>query len=135
MTGIWLSHGNCVYEVIKREKLPLRKKINPWWWLWNDDEPEPPSWYAGKHLMWWLRNPFHNFTFYVAGVADKNYFIFGTREPVLDGPAPGGWKCHIIGTWFPRPYISYRGRRLIFYIGWRYDGALGCKINWKSPAY
>jgi hypothetical protein len=130
----WEKIGELTYRVTRETK---ERKLG---WLWNDDEPDPPDWYAqqtgatGKYLrwLWWWRNPCHNLTHYVWGVQDQSYVITGTREPVLEGPAPGGWKCHIIWTRLPRPYVSYQGKHLVLYLGWRYGGALGAKINWKS---
>ena len=51
------------------------RKMNPVWWFGNTDEPVAPDWYRsgkrGRNFMWHLRNPCHNFDFYVIGVADK----------------------------------------------------------------
>src|SRR5439155_22746449 len=51
------------------------QKLNPLWWFGNADDPVPPKWYRpGKRmrkLTWSLRNPGHNFTFYVIGFEAK----------------------------------------------------------------
>lgn len=53
------------------------KKLNPIWWLKNDDDPVPPRGYRPedpewkRKLFWAFRNPLHNLTFYVIGVADR----------------------------------------------------------------
>src|SRR5579872_7587799 len=50
-------------------------KLNPVWWFGNADESKAPNWYrphdSHRDLSWRLRNPFHNFDFYVIGCADK----------------------------------------------------------------
>lgn len=54
------------------------KKLNPLWWFANDDDPVipkdcHPEWSESKRNFYWkyVRNPLHNFTFYVVGAADK----------------------------------------------------------------
>src|SRR5262245_53699629 len=43
------------------------QKLNPIWWFGNADDPEPPPSYrtnqACRTVMWYFRNPCHNFTF------------------------------------------------------------------------
>lgn len=65
-------------ENAERPKPRCGQKLNPLWWLGNADDPvPPPDWYrpgrrfrkARRHL----RNPLHNFTFYVIGIADKDF--------------------------------------------------------------
>ena len=52
-------------------------KLNPAWWMENSDDPLPWWWRPEAPLderkrTWMLRNPLHNFTSYVIGVADRH---------------------------------------------------------------
>ena len=57
--------------------MKLLSKLNPIWWLQNDDDPIVPNWFKSP-LSWvsnqsywkYLRNPFHNFTNYIIGIRD-----------------------------------------------------------------
>ena len=110
-----------------------RQKINPIWWLGNADDPLPPDWYRSgqnevkRRVMWMLRNPFHNFTFYVIGVADKPFKVSGLYPTKVFNPM-GGWKRHVvIYKWLKLPFISYSGK-CRFYAGWRELGNFGLKL-------
>ena len=106
--------------------IPLKRKLNPCWWLWNDDDHHGylgHPFYVGKNwpewfkLFHWLfiRNPLHNFTHYVIGIAD--------RPDILDRR-----KRYDTEKWdflWPWPFARYRGRWIEFYIGWRSWGAWG----------
>ncbi len=50
-----------------------RQKFNPVWWFGNLDDPTPPDSYRPedrhRKIKWRLRNPLHNFMFYVVGIA------------------------------------------------------------------
>ena len=58
-----------------------KERLNPIWWLGNVKWPEAPDWYLeeehkGKSMkwatfVWYIRNPFQNFTHYVIGISDK----------------------------------------------------------------
>ena len=57
-------------------------KVNPKWWIENSDEPLPWWWKYGeptdeRKRTWLMRNPFHNFTSYVIGVADRHTHRIG----------------------------------------------------------
>jgi hypothetical protein len=70
------------YTYTERAVKPLSLKLNPIWWLKNDDEqklddgttdwyrPGQPQWL--RRLAWELRNPFQNLRAYVLGVQDRN---------------------------------------------------------------
>jgi hypothetical protein len=108
-------------------------KINPVWWLKNDDQPVPPDWYRPeeKHrvLKWHLRNPFHNFTYYVIGTCDKRTFRSG-RYPEANTNPHGGWNFAVSRRgWFPRPFVDYRRGSFEFYFGWQRRGNFGIKLN------
>jgi hypothetical protein len=132
-------------EITGRTRKPWSKKINPVWWLLNDDDPRPPraympdkpSWW--RQAAWWLRNPFHNLFFYVIGVADRDYTVVG-EEPLravdwIDARQHGierhGFKYSVIHLrcGLRLPCVSYAGRWVKWYVGWRWFGAFGAKFN------
>ena len=55
------------------------KKWNPIWWAGNDDDA-PPQGYSS--FGWFLRNPFHNFMFYVLGLPMSRWRV-GRRTRIL----------------------------------------------------
>jgi len=122
------------------------KKCNPIWWFQNDDEPTcPADLYIGqpqwwRQLRWLLRNPMHNFTFYVIGIADKPRIVLGEYPNDVFNPN-GGWKRHKVyrvrcrgGIVEPYgiglPFVSYCGNGKMRYAGWRERGNFGLK--WRS---
>ena len=118
-------------------KIHLYDKFNPLWWLENADDPVPPDWYRPheKHreLLWRFRNPFHNWDFYVAGIADKKFTRSG-RYPERNS-APGGGldfevtRRHVLLL----PFISYTHGGFNFYLGWRERGNFGMEL--KIPVH
>lgn len=114
-----------------RPRFGLRQKLNPLWWLGNADEPTAPDDYRVgeklRTLKWHLRNPFHNFTFYVIGIADKEFTRTGCfREQ--------GWTWAVCRHgWLRLPFISYRRGGFTFYCGWRDRGNFGFKFNYSTP--
>jgi hypothetical protein len=74
-----------------------RDKFNPLWWFKNADDPLTPESYRPKdkhrQLKWRLRNPLHNFTFYVVGVADKR---FSSTQGVRPGPKESYWESYCL---------------------------------------
>lgn len=124
--------------VIGRTRIQLRYKLNPLWWFGNDEEPLPPDdLYAGhpqwlRVLRWYLRNPLQNFGKYVAGVYDRNYTVTGDAPVIattwLDvyGSTRTGFKVSWIG-W--RPFVSYTGKRVLWYAGTQWWGFFGFKFN------
>src|SRR5882762_9122166 len=70
------TRWNSVSVVPGPNKPVIRKrdKANPLWWFRNADQPKPEASYRPddkwRVLKWHIRNPLHNFTFYVIGVAD-----------------------------------------------------------------
>ena len=120
-----------------RPLIRTREKFNPLWWFGNADEPDPPESYRPhdkyRRLKWHLRNPFHNFTFYVIGLADKS-FVRSGRYPEVNFAPRGGWNFVISRrTWLPLPFISYcHGvKGFHFYCGWRSGGVFGLKLNFE----
>jgi len=114
-----------------------RDKFNPVWWFKNSDQPEPPESYKPndkrRALKWALRNPLHNFTFYVIGVADRAVVRSGLY-PEDNFDPNGGWN--VASTrykWLRLPFVSWcRGPKgFHFYCGWRSSGNFGFKFNFE----
>lgn len=108
-------------------------KINPVWWFQNADDPMPPEWYLpdDKHraAKWRMRNPFHNFNFYVIGIADKK-FVRSGYHPEQNSNPNGGWDFAVSRrVAILLPFVSYERSWLTFYFGWREHGAFGAKMN------
>lgn len=109
------------------------QKLNPVFWFGNSDEPNPPDWYRpedpGRNWKWHARNPFHNLTFYVMGIADTEFTRIGPHPEHVFDPE-GGWNWAVSrAALLPLPYVSYRGKRTQFYLGWRERGNFGIKLT------
>jgi hypothetical protein len=136
-------------EVAGEPRKPLWKKLNPLWWFGNDHEPWPPDWYVEKHqvgrpywwkvVMWYARNPLHNFGRYVLGLVDRDFAVEG-EAPVMcthynEHPSYAGreaeaprWKRHaIIAGRCRLPFVSYDSPSWRFYAGWQHTGFFGFK--------
>ena len=112
------------------------KQLNPVSWFGNADEPIAPDGYrAGqccRNFMWHLRNPCHNLTFYVVGIADKPFTRVG-RFPENVGNPNGGWNWAVCRYKCLRlPFVAYDRSRFHFYCGWRERGNLGFKFNFAK---
>lgn len=99
-----------------------------------------------KFIAWWLRNPLHNFTFYVIGSADRRNsaftllkcsdrgFTLCSKEKRKTTEYPfdyGGFYFALHGG---KPFISVRipwspTRGVAFYCGWRCRGNFGIAFN------
>jgi hypothetical protein len=103
---------------------PWYKKINPLWWFGNandpvdkinpDGTPKHENFYPKKPLwirkiLWGVRNPLHNFFFFVIGFEDRPEVV----NPGKIWPKEGQ-KWNIV-----MPFISYQGKKKEFYLGWR----------------
>lgn len=117
---------------------PKMQKWNPVWWLGNVDSSEPPADYKPgdprREAKWRWRNPGHNFTFYVIGIADKEFTRTGMHpEDVFR--SGGGWNA-ALSRWTVvlLPFVSYQGRHVSTYLGWRERGNFGAKLNvrWRG---
>jgi hypothetical protein len=111
----------------------LGQKLNPIWWFGNADEPNAPDWYHPSQPLrtfrWHIRNPFHNFTFYVIGIADKPFTRVGPYARQTGNPN-GGWNWAVNRYKRLRlPFADYRRHGFEFYLGWRTGGNFGIKIN------
>jgi hypothetical protein len=104
----------------------------------NRDEPIAPEWFRPhlrpwlRNLLWHFRNPLHNFTHYVIGIAGREFTV--TRscpDSDNDGFADGGgWlRCTLQYGGGSRPYVSYAGRSH-FYIGFHpASGKFGVRLT------
>jgi hypothetical protein len=127
-------------RVTPRAELPeihFYDKLNPVWWVENSDEPIPPKWYKpdDKHrvMKWHFRNPFHNFSFYVIGVADKE-FVRSGKYPERNSSPHGGWDFEVARRKLVLlPFISCQRGSFNFYFGWREHGSFGIKLNVSTP--
>jgi hypothetical protein len=118
-------------------KIHWYNKLNPVWWFKNADEPVPPSWYKPhdkcRVLKYHLRNSFHNFNWYVIGIADKRFVRYGRYPDLISNPH-GGWNFAVSRYRFVcLPFVSYRRGWFEFYFGWRDRGNFGIKLNIKRP--
>lgn len=123
------------------------------WWVKNDDEPMAgPEYLAGypywlRVAGWYLRNPLQNFGKYVMGVHDRNYTVYGTA-PVMwitawnDLPdwtfenGRRGWKFSMIHIgWLRLPFVSYVGKKVMWYFGWAWWGFFGAKWNKLNSSF
>lgn len=100
---------------------------------------------TGKALCWGVRNPLHNFCFYVIGSAERcnseltfiqlapgNSKCFH-YEPVGQTNFPSKSSCFYAGLHGWKPYIALRlaypqGYGTDFYLGWRCRGNFGIKF-------
>ena len=112
-------------------------KWNPVWWFRNVDDVTPPDWYRpddpNRNTRFQLRNPAHNFTFYVIGVADKRFVRTGKHPRDVFNPN-GGWNWAVSRyKWARLPFVSFQGQRAKFYFGWRERGNFGIKLTFSRP--
>jgi len=117
--------------------IPTASKFNPVFWFENYDRPIPPPDYRPnerfRRFKWHIRNPFHNFDFYVIGIADKTFVREG-RYPAKVFAPEGGWNWAICKYKFLRlPFVSYSEGRFNFYSGWRNRGQFGFELKYSKP--
>lgn len=124
--------------------------LNPWWLLVGNEDDGlygDDAWRAGRPktwrlaLTWWLRNPCHNLTWYVLGVAQHHRFIVGPWAPRI-AREEGGWLWQYTQiAWSPGiklPFVGYtsppgNGWRVEFYAGWRPSGSFGFALRLRRP--
>ncbi len=115
-------------------------KINPVWWFQNAQDPEPPSWFNARQrhwlrvLMWYLRNPLHNFHWYVIGIADRSFWRWGRQPEHNWAVSPSRWNWFITFAygWLPLPFVSWRGTRIEWLFGWKDSGNFGAALRRAS---
>jgi hypothetical protein len=126
------------------------QKINPSWWFGNDYQQtvDEACWYHAEWPQWrrrlywnYFRNPLQNFNAVVAGVQDRTFHVTG-KPPVTtiqrDDLGEIGWQwCVLHGgdLWVPRPFLSYSGKRIVWYCGWKPMGVFGIKFNLTDGIY
>lgn len=122
-----------------RHDITLAKKVNPLWWLANEDRDYDPDFMPDKphkvRKFWFaVRNPGHNFTHYVIGVAHKDTVRKGTSPCHVWNDRGGKVNlAHIkSGAGLKLPFISYRGKHIESYIGWRERGNFGIALRRRS---
>src|SRR4029450_2692463 len=120
-----VSPDGSTASVTGRVTQPVWKKFNPVWWVFNDDEPDPPDWYLAekpyfiRQLSWYARNPFQNFGKYVAGVCDRNYTVVGTAPVYVTNwsdisPEQKGWKVSKIQIeGLSLPFVAYENEEVL----------------------
>ncbi len=110
---------------------------------------KPPTF--SKALLWSLRNPFHNYTFYVLGFASKyvhcdefvvinltpKSFRFCTYTPYGTTVFSDRHTCFFVAFHSMRPFISFRytfenQKRFEGFCGWRERGNFGLKLALRS---
>ena len=128
------SHAREV-TVTNQVPIPAGVRWRPSFWLGNVDDPVPPDDYRPNdpHRLhrWYFRNPFHNFDFYVIGVADKTFHRAGRYPDRIFHPRQG-WNWTVCKyKWWRLPMISYIHEPVKFYFGWRERGDFG--IEFKCP--
>jgi len=92
--------------MVKMSIVKLLQKIKFLWIVFgNNDNPYPPNWFKPeksqfvREILWYIRNPFHNFFWHVIGFKDKplDYTqIWNTKQK---------WNLVL-------PFFSYRGNRI-----------------------
>lgn len=85
---------------------------------------------ATQRILYWLRNPAHDFMHYIIGFVDDPEYqtIYGEPTEALKP----GWIFAIRKwRWLFMPYVAYQGC-IQFYLGWRPYGGLGFKLR-KTP--
>jgi hypothetical protein len=127
--------GTVTSVVTCRETIAINRKVQPWWWFYNCDDPRPPADYApGKPdwlraTLWYLRNPIHNGNFYVWGVADKNFTV---TTHFLSKDEKTYWSTLNLqagAVSVKLPFFAYQGKRWGFKAGWQANGDFQIKVN------
>jgi hypothetical protein len=121
--------------------ISLKKKLNPLWWFGNENDPvnglredgtlkhaEFTAWGLKitenspnilRKVGWAIRNPLHNFMFYVVGLEDKPEIVNpGRIWPKEDE------KHNVV-----LPFYAYKGTKYSFYLGWRNGRTLGAAFR------
>lgn len=154
------AHEHWLYSMVPRHRHQIRWYSIGHWMTWavlgNDDDgifgEEPTSNYQThrppgvvRAAAWNIRNPLHNFFFYVIGSAHRR-----NSELTLLGLAKGNSSAMTykreadtvflkesgnslyLGLHGGKPFLSwqlYYGRQCNAYIGWREKGNFGMKFN------
>ena len=89
---------------------------------------------ATQRILYWFRNPAHDFTHYIAGFQeDPEFKTVWESSPLVTSMK--GWKFALRGyKWLPLPWVYYGSAVIVFYAGWSDGGKLGFKLR-RAPAY
>lgn len=87
-----------------------------------------------RDFLWFCRNPIGNFMGFVVGVEGYDYTVTGPAPVLLTtlyDIRQYGWKWSVIKCgWLRLPFVSYSGKKVLWYLGWRpASGGLGFKFN------
>ena len=91
-----------------------------------------------RDFLWFCRNPIGNFMGFVIGVEGRDYTVHGKHGLLTTlydkNPHEYGWIfAYIHSGWLWLPFVSYSGKRFLWYLGWRpYSGGFGFKFNIHS---
>ncbi len=122
--------------VTNQVRIPTLWKFNPLFWFDNYDRPMPPRrfWPDSQHrrLRWLWRNPLHNFTFYVIGIADKTFVRTGKHPERVFAPSDGWNWCVSKYKLLRLPFVSYHRGPFSFYLGWRNRGQFGFEFKFSE---
>lgn len=127
----WALFGNDDHGIFSEAHLPLFKPTQPIG--------------VNKAMGWLLRNPFHNFTYYVIGSAgcqndeftilkiNRKQVVFMKYDPIAHTVFGGRYSSFYLGFHNGKPLISFRLAygskwKSDFYIGWRDRGNFGFKF-------
>lgn len=152
---------HALYQVIPRHRKQIKSgdifHLAMWSFFGNDDDgifgEQPSSNYktelkpgVKRALSWGLRNPLHNFTFYVIGSADKPpgkkhvLLALGRNKPRLfNQPDTEQYVFYekdlslLLVSHGGRPFFSFSLPFLQGYIGWRERGNFGLSLKPKPP--
>ena len=128
------------------KSIPLYKKLNPLWWFGNEDDgwcgekDKGMRWWLTKNcsgkctiscaVKWFIRNPMHNFVFYVIGFADHEI------ENKTFWPSPPHkilfTMRRVKGTIIKLPFFAFRCKKWEGYIGWRERGNFGIALRKRN---
>lgn len=137
-----LTYRETLYQRPRRPVRTWWQKLSPVWLLVaNDDDGYfgDEKWRAGRAktlrlaVVWWLRNPAHNLTWYGIGVADRERVTTGRWGGAFHRPGGGWLTCwtdvQVGRLWLALPYVSFVSPHVKAYAGWRPSGAFGLKLN------
>ena len=122
--------------------LPMKVTVNGnrvsiWSTLWSNSRSDGSE-KNYTRLQWFIRNPFHEFSWYVIGIVDTGFtthgYIGDALLTLMSDAHKSGWiVCYRkTESGWRLPFVSYShiftsGNIYQFYFGWRPHGAFGIK--------
>lgn len=122
-------------------------KLNPLWWFNLIGPPEykflqgqaPEEWKVNqpiwwRNLSWVIRNPCYNLFNFVLGFRDKEHVRYGEYPDNnwLPDNKNGFLFAYVKYQGWGFPFISYRGKWIEFYAGWKRQGELGSAFRKRN---